>query len=227
VTPAAHEPLAGRAKWAQRALISVVVLNAIGVVSASFAYQLYGSDLITQDDLDRTDLREGLVALLTFVAYLFAIVFFISWFRRAYRNLPALGATGLRYRSGWTIGSWFIPIVGLILPKQIANDIWRASDPDERSDLGTLWQGDEVPALYQWWWGFFVVGSLLGNAAFRAELAADDIDGYRRAAVVTIASDFVDVVGATLAVLVIRRTTDRQEARAVVLAASAEAPPPA
>jgi hypothetical protein len=227
VTPAAYEPLAGRAKWAQRALIAVVVLNAIGVVSASFAYQLYGSDLITQDDLDRTDLREGLVALLTFVAYLFAIVSFISWFRRAYRNLPALGATGLRYRSGWTIGSWFIPIVGLILPKQIANDIWRASDPDERSDLGTLWQGDEVPALYQWWWGFFVVGSLLGNAAFRAELAADDIDGYRRAAVVTIASDFVDVVGATLAVLVIRRTTDRQEARAAVLAASAEAPPPA
>jgi hypothetical protein len=227
VTPAAHEPLAGRAKWAQRALIAVVVLNAIGVVSALFAYQLYGSDLITQDDLDRTDLREGLVALLTFVAYLSAIVFFISWFRRAYRNLPALGATGLRYRSGWTIGSWFIPIVGLILPKQIANDIWRASDPDERSDLGTLWQGDEVPALYQWWWGFFVVGSLLGNAAFRAELAADDIDGYRRAAVVTIASDFVDVVGATLAVLVIRRTTDRQEARAAVLAASAEAPPPA
>jgi eukaryotic-like serine/threonine-protein kinase len=227
VTPAAHEPLAGRAKWAQRALIAVVVLNAIGVVSALFAYQLYGSDLITQDDLDRTDLREGLVALLTFVAYLSAIVFFISWFRRAYRNLPALGATGLRYRSGWTIGSWFIPIVGLILPKQIANDIWRASDPDERSDLGTLWQGDEVPALYQWWWGFFVVGSLLGNAAFRAELAADDIDGYRRAAVMTIASDVVDVVGATLAVLVIRRTTDRQEARAAVLAASAEAPPPA
>jgi len=126
VTPAAHEPLAGRAKWAQRALIAVVVLNAIGVVSALFAYQLYGSDLITQDDLDRTDLREGLVALLTFIAYLSAIVFFISWFRRAYRNLPVLGATGLRYRSGWTIGSWFIPIVGLILPKQIANDIWRA-----------------------------------------------------------------------------------------------------
>jgi eukaryotic-like serine/threonine-protein kinase len=227
VTPAAYEPLAGRAKWAQRALVALVVLNAIGVVSAWFAYQLYGSDLITQDDLDRTDLREGLVALLTFVAYPFAIVFFISWFRRAYRNLPALGATGLRYRSGWTIGSWFIPIVGLILPKQIANDIWRASDPDERLDQGTLWQGEEVPALYQWWWGFFVVGSFLGNAAFRADLAADDIDGYRRAAVVTIASNLVDIVGATLAVLVIRRTTDRQEARAAVLAASAEAPPPA
>jgi hypothetical protein len=45
--------------------------------------------------------------------------------------------------------------------------------------------------------GLFVVGSFLGNAAFRADLAADDIDGYRRAAVVTIASGLVDVVGAT------------------------------
>jgi heme/copper-type cytochrome/quinol oxidase subunit 2 len=226
VTPAAYEPLVGRAKWAQRALIALVVLNAIGVVSALFAYQLYGNDLITQDDLDRTDLREGLVAVLTFVAFLFAIVFFIRWFRRAYRNLPALGATGLRYRSGWTIGSWFIPIAGLIIPKQIANDIWRASNPREPANQGTLWQGGRVPDLYQWWWGFFVVGSFLGNAAFRADLAANDIDGYRRAAVVTIASDLVDVVGATLAVLVIRRTTDRLEARAAVLAASAESPPP-
>lgn len=202
-------------------------MNAIGVVSAYFAYQLSGDNLITQDDLDRTDLREGLIALLTLVAYVFAIVFFISWFRRAYRNLPALGATGLRYRSGWTIGSWFIPIVGLILPKQIANDIWRASNPDRRPDQGTLWQGADTPPLYQWWWGFFVVGSLLGNASFRAELAADDIDGYRRAAAVAIASNLVDIVGAVLCVLVIRRTTTRQEARATRLAESAAAPPPA
>jgi eukaryotic-like serine/threonine-protein kinase len=227
VAPAVYEPLRGPAKWAERSLIALVVLNVIGVVSAVFAYQLYGRDVITQDDLDRTDLREGLVAGLAFVVYLFVIVFFIRWFRRAYRNLPAVGATGLRYRSGWTIGSWFIPIVGLILPKQMANDIWRASDPDERPDQGTLWQGRETPPLYQWWWGFFVVGSLLGNASFRAELAADDIHGYRRAATVAIASDLVDIVGATLAVLVIRRTTERQEARVGRLAASAEARPPA
>ncbi len=227
MVPAAYGPLAGRAKRAQRALIALVVLNAVGVVSALFAYQLYGSDLVTQDDLDRTDLREGLVALLTFVAYLLAIVFFISWFRRAYRNLPALGATGLRYRSGWTIGGWFIPIANLIIPKQIANDIWRASAPNELANQRTLWQGGDVPAVYQWSWGFFVVGSFLGNAAFRADLAADDIDGYRRAAAVTIGSDLVDVVGATLALLVIRRTTARQEARAAGLSASAEAPPPA
>ena len=225
--PAAYEPISGPAKWAERSLIALVVLNVFGTVSAFFAYQLYGRDLITQDDLDRTDLREGLVALLTFVVYIGVVVFFIRWFRRSYRNLPALGATGLRYRSGWTIGSWFIPIVGLILPKKLANDIWRASDPDRRPDQGNLWLGSATPPLYQWWWGFFVVSSLLDNAAFRADLAADDIDGYRRAAAVAIASDLFDIVAAVLAVLVIRRTTSRQEARAARLAASAEALPPA
>jgi hypothetical protein len=224
--PAAYEPVSGPAKWAERSLIALIVLDVLGTVSAFFAYQLYGRDLITQDDLDRTDLREGLVALLTFAVFVGVIVFFIRWFRRSYRNLPALGATGLRYRSGWTIGSWFIPIVGLILPKRLANDIWRASDPDERPDQGTLWHGDDVPALYQWWWGFFVVSSLVDNASFRAELAADDIDGYRRAAAVAIVSNLLDIVAAVLAVLVVRRTTNRQEARAARLAATAEALPP-
>src|SRR5262245_60385758 len=99
--PAACVPISGSAKWAVRALVVLIVLNAIGALSAFFAYQLYGRDLdvITQDDLDRTDLREGLVAGLILVAYLAVIFFFIRWFRRSYRNLPALGATGLRYGS--------------------------------------------------------------------------------------------------------------------------------
>jgi hypothetical protein len=70
------------------------------------------------------------------------------------------------------------------------------------------------------------VSSLVDNASFRAELAADDIDGYRRAAAVAIVSNLLDIVAAVLAVLVVRRTTNRQEARAARLAATAEALPP-
>ena len=134
VEPAAYEPLSGRAKWAQRALIAVALVNAVGAVSAFAAYKLYQRDLVTQDDLDTTDLREGLIAGLTLIATVVTIVLFIRWFRRAYRNLPALGAEPLRFKSWWTIGGWFIPIANLFRPKEMANDIWRASDPDAPPD---------------------------------------------------------------------------------------------
>jgi hypothetical protein len=132
VEPAAYESLSGRAKWAQRSLIAAAVLNAVGAVSAFAAYKLYQRALVTQDDLDTTDFREGLIAGLTLLATIVTIVFFIRWFRRAYLNLPALGAASLRFKSWWTIGGWFIPIANLFRPKEIANDIWRASERTRR-----------------------------------------------------------------------------------------------
>jgi len=125
--------------------------------------------------------------LLTLIAFVVAVVMFIRWFRHAYANLPALGATNLRFQTWWTIGSWFIPIINLFRPKQIANDIWRASDPNWRLDQEPHWEGAHVPALFQWWWGFYLVGTWLENISFRAELAANDLAGYRNAAAVTMA----------------------------------------
>ena len=54
----------------------------------------------------------------------------LAWFRRAYLNLPALGARRLRFRPWWAVGSWLLPVFSLFRPKQVLNDIWRASDPD-------------------------------------------------------------------------------------------------
>jgi hypothetical protein len=220
VEPAAYEPLSGRAKWAQRALIAVALLNTVGAVSAFAAYKLYQRDLVTQDDLDTTDLREGLIAGLTLIATVVTIVLFIRWFRRAYRNLPALGAEPLRFKSWWTIGGWFIPIANLFRPKEMANDIWRASDPDAPPRQGLSWHGADVPTLFLWWWLFFLVGNWLDNIGLRAGLGVDtdDLDSYRHAAGVSMVADAIDAAGAVLAVLVVRRTTSRQESRAARLA---------
>ena len=222
--PAAYESLSGRAKWAQRSLIAVAVLNAVGAVSAFAAFKLYQSDVVTQNDLDTTDFRDSLIAGLTLLATLVTIVFFIRWFRRAYLNLPALGAASLRFKSWWTIGGWFIPIANLFRPKEMANDIWRASEPHAPRDQGLIWHGTDVPTLFLWWWLFFIVGNWLDNIGLRVDLSADDLDGYRRAAGVSMAADVIDAAGAVLAVFVVRRTTSRQESRAAVLAEATDSP---
>jgi hypothetical protein len=224
VPPAAYEPLSGRAKRAERALIAIVFLNVAGAISAFAAYRLYQRDFVTQDELDTTDLREGLIALITLAALIVTIVFFVRWFRRAYLNLPALGAEPLRFKSWWAIGGWFIPIANLFRPKEIANDIWRASEPDAPPQQGLSWHGTDVPTLFFWWWAFFLVGNWLDNIALRVDVSADDIDSYKRAASVSMVTDVVDAIGGVLAVLVVRRTTRRQESRAARLAESSASP---
>jgi Domain of unknown function (DUF4328) len=84
---------------------------------------------------------------------------FISWFYRAYRNLRRLGVQNLRYGPGWAIGAWFVPILSLFRPKQIANDIWRGSE--RGVEVSVQWRQVEVPALIHWWWGLFLTQWIL------------------------------------------------------------------
>src|SRR4029450_13039173 len=53
----------------------------------------------------------------------------LAWFRRAYLNLPALGARRLRFRPWWAVGAWLLPVFSLFRPQQVLNDVWRDSDP--------------------------------------------------------------------------------------------------
>jgi hypothetical protein len=62
--------------------------------------------------------------------FLVTAALWLAWFRRAYLNLPALGARRLRFRPWWAVGAWLLPVFSLFRPKQILNDIWRASDPE-------------------------------------------------------------------------------------------------
>ncbi|PZS12734.1 MAG: hypothetical protein DLM64_04540 [Solirubrobacterales bacterium] len=56
---------------------------------------------------------------------------FLVWFYRAYSNLPLLGVKHMRYRTPWAVGAWFIPVLSIFQPKQMANDIWRGSHPED------------------------------------------------------------------------------------------------
>jgi hypothetical protein len=55
---------------------------------------------------------------------------------------------------------------------------------------------------------------ILENAAYRQDSAATDLDGLKLATIAYLASNAVNIVGAVLAILVVSRTTARQEQRA-------------
>ena len=70
-----------------------------------------------------------MLTLRSVVATLISMVVFIRWFPQAHRNAAALDPETVRYGTRWAIWSWFVPILSLFRPKQMANDIWRAGAP--------------------------------------------------------------------------------------------------
>jgi Domain of unknown function (DUF4328) len=203
------QPLRGPMKWAIIALVAVAVLDAIGIVSDYLEYDLYDRILsggsFTQHQLDDADLRQGTVAVLQLVALVASAVFFLRWFHRSYTNLRAVGGEQ-RYGQGWAIGAWFIPILNLFRPKQIANDIWRGSDP-----------ANPVATLLGWWWAAFLVSQFADNIAGRLAFSGNTASDIRSADLASLLGESFDLIAAILAILVVRAMTARLMARAEVV----------
>jgi hypothetical protein len=154
----------------------------------------------------------------------------LGWFRRGYLNLPALGARRLRYRRWWAVGAWLLPVFSLFRPKQLLNDIWRASDPDLPPDQADAWRKRPVAELLGWWWLAFLASVLVRSITTEAVHSAADLmllgllperlDRFQASAGMQIAADLLTVVCGLLALRVVNRTTTRQHDRATRLAAS-------
>jgi hypothetical protein len=168
----------------------------------------------------------------------------LAWFRRAYLNLPALGARRLRFRPWWAVGAWLLPVFSLFRPKQVLNDIWRASDPDgfggpqagapvqraPQPDQAAAWRGRPAAELLGWWWLAFVASVLVRSITTDAVHAAADFmllgllpeqfDRFQASAGMQVVADLLTVLAGLLALRVVRRTTARQGERAARLAAT-------
>jgi serine/threonine protein kinase len=162
--------------------------------------------------------------------FLVTAVLWLAWFRRAYRNLPALGARRLRFRLWWAVGAWLLPVFSLFRPKQVLNDVWRASDPDLAPDQAATWRGRPVAELLGWWWLAFVASVLVRSITTAAVHAAADfmllgllptqLDRFQASAGMQVVADLLTVVCGLLALRVVRRATTRQGERAAHLAAA-------
>ncbi|MEU2655177.1 DUF4328 domain-containing protein [Streptomyces sp. NPDC007325] len=82
----------------------------------------------------------------------------VLWFARA-RTAAELRQTGsIRYRPGMAAAAWFLPLANLVIPKQIADDIWRASAPDSART--------SPAARVHVWWALWVATFLAGPLIF-------------------------------------------------------------
>jgi hypothetical protein len=98
--------------------------------------------------------------------------------------------------------------VNFILPKKIANDLWRAGDP-AWSEPGLRPRG--VSPLLHWWWTAWVLGYVASTVAEKLYSDADSISEIRSGVIAYIVSDALWIVAAALAWFIVKNVTQRLE----------------
>jgi hypothetical protein len=151
-------------------LIAYFAVTAIGVGSDWLELGLINRvaedpAAVTEAEMDASEARQNVIGLLQLLIYLATGIMFIIWFRRAYRNLVAWGTESLRFEAGWTVGGWLVPFLNLVRPKQIMNDLWRATDPELTVQPSIIWKQVRVPVLVHAWWLLFLLSLAVGIVA--------------------------------------------------------------
>ncbi len=131
----------------------------------------------------------------------------LCWTYRAKANTRLDGARDLSFSPAMAVGSYFIPLLNLVMPAQAMRELYKASvDPRD-------WEAVPVPALFGWWWAFWIAGNIAGVAVFRLATMDDAVVTSGVVSKLAIASD-AGTVAASLLLMRAIGLTSRLQAHA-------------
>lgn len=143
---------------------------------------------------------------------------FLTWFARAHRNLGVLAVGGLRRSARLAVACWFIPFVNLVLPKEMVDDLWRASDPSTPV-FSARWRMRTVPFRAHMWWVSSLIAAVTLVATQWVLPAPGELEasaGRLGTALVLFAHPAL-ACSAVLMALLVRDVAERQARRVEVL----------
>ncbi|MCH8273531.1 MAG: DUF4328 domain-containing protein [Armatimonadetes bacterium] len=211
----AFQPIGSVARFvvillAMNAVASLIALL-LGRSEIALLQRIQSGEVVTESEITMNDLVVGGFAMVQLLIVLVTVVLFFIWFYRAYYNLAALRVSGRKYAAGWAVGWWFIPIANLILPYNIAKEIWQASDPQDLAPEGNAWRRNSVTPLLGVWWLVWIVSHFADSGYLMATVAAVTIEEMIAASNIGTVTDVIDMLSALLALSVVRAITARQE----------------
>lgn len=199
-------------------IVSLLFINNLGDVGAPNSLYEMGETL--------PELIYILIILLEALIFIATGVAFLMWIHRAYRNLPALGAMGLDTTPGWAVGYFFIPIANLFMPFRTVREIWLKSETTNETvgEFG-LSSHANAPAIIGCWWLLWIIANIVAQVHSRMFDGAETISTLINASRVGLASDVLWLVAAVLAMIIIKKIDDMQEAK-FRLSGQQQPPPP-
>jgi Domain of unknown function (DUF4328)/zinc-ribbon domain len=199
-------------QWLKYFLYASIFLDLIGLFSGVLQYNLlsdfklgvYSSHLLAIAAAKSNDKRQQVIGLIQFGIAVATIILFAMWIYRANFNARQLGAQGMKFSPGWSIGYYFIPILCLWKPYQAMREIWKASkNPDS-------WTTVKPGTILPWWWFFFLAQCALGQASLRTSLRAKEINELITSTGILMASDLVSIPGTLIALVLVKQIYEMQ-----------------
>lgn len=199
-------------RWTKGFLYASIAISVIALISGIFEYQLlsdfqkgiYTSESQIMDAAESNDARQRIVGIMQTAVFVVTAILILKWIHRANFNVRQLGAAGMQFTPGWSIGWYFIPIANLWKPYQAMKEIWKASKNPAN------WQDQSVSSVLPWWWFFWIISNILGMASFRMSLRAEELNELVAANLVTLLSDVVDIPLNLIVLAIIARVYEMQ-----------------
>jgi len=146
------------------------------------------------------------LAVVQIVVFVTTVVVFLMWLYRVHENLAAFGVprNQMQYTSAWAVGSFFVPIVSLIIPYRAIREVWQKSVPNYTTMFSTL----SPPSYFPLWWGFWITSNIADQLYFRLswrEVAPTDV-----IEVIGAIGGILGIVAALLGIKVVREIQRQQ-----------------
>jgi hypothetical protein len=151
------------------------------------------------------DLVEALQAL----AFIAAVVAWLTWSARAYGNLRLFGTRQARHTTAWVLGAWFVPFANLVKPYQVVKELWvRSRDGNATKEASD----DAGTGLLAGWWAAWIAMNVVSQISTKVTEQAHGVDAVRSAALLGAVANAATVGAALAALLVVKRIDGLQRA---------------
>jgi hypothetical protein len=140
-----------------------------------------------KSDSEGLRLLGAISGVLTLLAFIATSVPFLMWVHRANRNARALGAHGMRFSPGWSVGWYFVPLLSLWKPYQVMKELWQASHNPHS------WAAQDMAPSVGRWWGLWLLSNFLGQMTLRFSLRTESSPAFVSSTVFGLLTDAVNV----------------------------------
>ena len=205
--PSGYQSVRVRAALARWGALALGVMSGAWLVALYTHFRAIGTGVDVSWAARRVDRIESAMAIVTAVTAVASLL----WVRRAYLNVRPLGVRHPRFDPDWAVGGWFVPVLNAIRPKQVIDDIWRASEVDAPNPRHDDWLSGRVPGWIHAWWGLVVAAAVAWSGAF---FVAGPIGTTRSSVALLMGTALALIVAGPLFCWLVWRITDRQVARA-------------
>jgi len=202
-------------------LVTTIALSITSAILAGAAYaglryasalQKFSGELseTEKEALSSVELTWASWTALALLLLILTGVLVIGWTNSISRSLDSRGPIGRRWRGGWTIGAWLIPIANLVLPKLMFNEIEKiAQVPYAQVPVGEEWKRYPRSQLGDLWWLLWL-GGVVPSQMIQLVIGNPSEDAGRLAIMANISAfTYAMFAGAGIALALLVRRIER------------------